>query len=213
MWAYKNPKNLFIYLIFDFSSLNLDAEWPVNFPFHLIDRNLWYNGNPFNNSSPLNTSHVSNVVLSHTRGDFCHSYSSCVDVISRLQVSNHLQRSRQWWWKTLNWLQDQNISDIPFNFLIGGDGKTYEVRGWNYLSGFDLPNNNKSFSVGLIGDFTYSEPRKHQIDEVNALISESIRRRMLKPEYKILGMRESKRDGEKLFKQLETLDGWEGWIW
>ena len=105
------------------------------------------------------------------------------------------------------------MSDIPFNFLIGGDGKTYELRGWNYLSGFnDLPFNNESIHVGLIGDFTFIEPRKHQVEEVNALISESIRRRKLSPDFKVLGARGSKLDGLKMFEQLETLEGWYGWI-
>jgi hypothetical protein len=81
------------------------------------------------------------------------------------------------------------------------------------LSGFnDLPYNEQSFVVALMGDFTYIEPEQHQIDEVNALISESIRRRKLNSEYKILGIRQSLRDGGQMFKKLTSLGGWVGWI-
>lgn len=110
-------------------------------------------------------------------------------------------------------LQAQNITDIPFNFLIGGDGKTYETRGWNYRSGFDqLPFNNESITVGLIGDFTFVEPVENQVKEVNALISEAIRRRKLLSNYKVHGARLEEKDGHKMFKKFKTLNEWVGWI-
>lgn len=123
-------------------------------------------------------------------------------------------KRRQFCWYELNCLQNSNISDIPFNFLIGGDGKTYEIRGWNYLSGFNEMNyNEQSFVVALIGDFTYNKPSDYQIKEVEALISESVRRRKLSSNYQILGFQKSKRDGHEMFKKLRLLDGWVGWIW
>jgi N-acetylmuramoyl-L-alanine amidase len=110
-------------------------------------------------------------------------------------------------------LQNQNITDIPFNFLIGGDGKTYELRGWNYRSGFDqLPFNSESITVGLIGDFTCVEPVENQVQEVNAFISESIRRRKLISDYKIHGARLHESDGHKMFKKFKSMEEWVGWI-
>lgn len=110
-------------------------------------------------------------------------------------------------------MQKHNFSELPFNFLIGGDGKTYEVRGWKYISAFDkIPFNNESLTVGLIGDFTIIEPVDIQIHEVKALISESIRRKKLSSNYKIHGARLHERDGHKMFKIFRTLSQWAGWI-
>ena len=78
----------FRFAFVNFISSMIDKTWPVNFPFHLIDRSVWYHDDPFANSTLLNTSSVSNIVLSHTKSDFCHNYITCVDVISKMQVSS-----------------------------------------------------------------------------------------------------------------------------
>lgn len=110
-------------------------------------------------------------------------------------------------------MQNRNFTDLPFNFLIGGDGKTYEVRGWQYLSAFEgIPFNSESITVGLIGDFTKNEPADVQIHEFKALLSESIRRRKLMSNYKIHGAKLHEKDGHKMFRIIRTLTQWEGWI-
>lgn len=102
---------------------------------------------------------------------------------------------------------------MPFNFLVGGDGKTYELRGWKFQSGFDgIPFNHKSITVGLIGDFTIKEPVAIQVHEVNALISESVRRKKLSADYKIHGARLHEKDGLKMFKIFRKFAQWAGWI-
>lgn len=66
-----------------------DNEWPVNYPFHLINRNFWDEGESLENLNLtlLDSSQVSNVVLFHTRGDYCFNYSTCLFVINKMQVS------------------------------------------------------------------------------------------------------------------------------
>lgn len=46
--------------------------------------------------------------------------------------------------------QTQN-SDLSYNFLIGGDGETYEIRGWSDQSGFSFIPQNISLTIGIIG--------------------------------------------------------------
>lgn len=75
-----------------------------------------------------------------------------------------------------------------------------------------MPFNNESIAVGLIGDFTFVEPVENQVQEVNALISESIRRRKLMSNYKIRGARQEEKDGYKMFKKFNSLEEWVGWI-
>lgn len=102
---------------------------------------------------------------------------------------------------------------MPFNFLIGGDGQTYELRGWNYQSGFEfIPFNEESIAVGLIGDFTKFSPSTLQLYEVEALIFESIRRQKLQRRFKIHGSRMHQYDGLKMFVEFMELRQWAGWI-
>lgn len=101
------------------------------------------------------------------------------------------------------------MTEIPYNFLIGGDGKTYEIRGWSYLSGFeDLPYNNQSLTVGLIGNFTAREPALNQVLEVEAFISESVRRQKLSSNYFVHAARLHNQDATQLFAKFKMLARW-----
>lgn len=46
---------------------------------------------------------------------------------------------------------ETHSNDIPYNFLIGGDGETYEGRGWSEQSGFSFIPRNSSLTIGIIG--------------------------------------------------------------
>lgn len=43
------------------------------------------------------------------------------------------------------------MTDIPFNFLIGMDGETYEGRGWDAASDLIMPNESLPIFLGVIG--------------------------------------------------------------
>lgn len=46
-----------------------------------------------------------------------------------------------------------NMTDLPFNFMIGMDGETYEGRGWDIISDLTLENKNISIFLGVIGTY------------------------------------------------------------
>jgi hypothetical protein len=46
---------------------------------------------------------------------------------------------------------DRNFSDIAYNFLVGGDGKIYEGRGWDAEGAFARGFNKKSLGIAFIG--------------------------------------------------------------
>lgn len=104
-----------------------------------------------------------------------------------------------------------NHADIPYNFLIGGDGKTYEGKGWLHQSGFEaLPFKNITLTVALIGDFTHSIPLFAQTEEIKSFVSESIRRRRLSSNYVMKGVREKAGDAEAMFQFFsKNLDRWD----
>lgn len=45
---------------------------------------------------------------------------------------------------------NENI-DIPFNYMIGGDGRIYEARGWSIESEHSHIRADRVISVALIG--------------------------------------------------------------
>lgn len=55
-------------------------------------------------------------------------------------------------------------SDVPYNFLIGNDGQTYQGRGWSHQSGFVEIPQNSSLTIGFMGMcfiYLYISPIKY----------------------------------------------------
>lgn len=119
--------------------------------------------------------------------------------------------------------------DVPFNFLVGSDGNTYEGQGWGHQSllniSFPEPVDSKPYLVIafmgklkseflwvssyetclLLGNFTSSAPHSDQLGEAKSFISESILRNRLQEQYILVGLRNltrSNNDGDRLFKEL-----------
>lgn len=90
------------------------------------------------------------------------------------------------------------------------------MRGFDYVSGLEIPLMDRAIVVGLIGNFTDAEPERLQIAEVDALIAESIKRKKLQSDYRILGARRHTsiaNDGQKMFDILrEFFLHWSGII-
>jgi N-acetylmuramoyl-L-alanine amidase len=49
-------------------------------------------------------------------------------------------------------MDKKNFSDIGYNFLVGGDGETYEGRGWDMQGAFAKEFNNRSLGIAFIGN-------------------------------------------------------------
>lgn len=83
------------------------------------------------------------------------------------------------------------LVDIPWNFLVGGDGFVYEGRGYKY-QGELLPKNSTSSydSVGLIvafiGTFTDQYPTPDQIETFKFFLENSVSRDLLLENYVLI---------------------------
>jgi peptidoglycan recognition protein LD len=82
----------------------------------------------------------------------------------------------------------RNLSDIPYNFLIGDDGNTYEARGFNYFG--EIVTNNTKIEIGIvlafIGTFIDRSPSQRQITVYNAFLEKSLRQGYLSRNYSIV---------------------------
>uniref|UniRef100_A0A1L8E3G7 Putative peptidoglycan recognition protein n=1 Tax=Nyssomyia neivai TaxID=330878 RepID=A0A1L8E3G7_9DIPT len=169
-------------------------ERPTNFPFYLVERAEWgASGDP--QGQPLNHHIVDHVLVFHTRGNQCDGIK-CTWIMRLLQ----------------NDFRERNFTDVPHNFLISNDGRTFEAQGWRLQSEFHgLRERNISLVVGLIGNFTGIIPKRHQLEETHALINEAIHRGKLKHNYGIYVVRnttEHPHDGQAM---IDAVKNWANW--
>ncbi|XP_052860840.1 peptidoglycan-recognition protein SB2-like isoform X2 [Anopheles cruzii] len=178
----------------------VDRPWPVSHPFFLVDRAAWWHHPVELHAPALDRTAITDVIVLHTHSIGCFTQEDCL---------RFLQRTEDNCWAT-------GKEHIPFNFLIGGDGVTYEARGWKSQHGFtDLPGHNTTLVVGIIGDFTERQPPEVQYAELKALFTESIRRFSLSAQYRIRGVvhgTQSAGDPTALYSQLQRWPHWAGLV-
>jgi hypothetical protein len=93
-----------------------------------------------------------------------------------------------------NFSQSEGFQDIPFNFLIGGDGNVYEGRGDRYQGQISQRTSESSFEeleelgliVAFIGSFVDEGPSARQQQTFRAFLDSSVRREVLQEDFQIL---------------------------
>lgn len=120
--------------------------------------------------TPLN-----HVVICHTSGQQCRSKTSCIRRVQMIQTF-HLD-DRGWW-------------DIAYNFLIAGDGRVYEGRGWSYVGAHSVNFNSNSIGIAFVGDFRDQEPTKAMLEAAQLLIDCGVKKGFLTPSREIHGARD-----------------------
>jgi len=104
-------------------------------PFRLVDRSTWGARMP-NGTTPFPHPPVTYVVIIHTASDACDIEASCSAEVRDIQKMH---------------MDLEHLDDIAYNFLVGGDGQTYEGRGWDLIGAFARGFNNKSLGIAFIG--------------------------------------------------------------
>ncbi|XP_049296839.1 peptidoglycan-recognition protein SB2-like isoform X2 [Anopheles funestus] len=180
--------------------LTIQRPWPVSHPFFLVERPAWWQYPVALEAATLDKQAITDVVVVHTDSESCYDQEKCV---------RFLQNTEQSCWSVRR-------EHIPYNFLIGGDGVTYEARGWKSQHGFeDLPGQNTTLVVGMIGNFTDRQPTAIQYAELKAFLTESIRRLSLSSQYRLHGAINTTRaanDGAALYNQLQRWPHWKGYV-
>jgi len=103
-------------------------------PFHLVSRSTWGARVP-KGTTPLPHPPATYVVIIHTASYACDTEASCSAEVREIQKMH----------------MDGTFLDIAYNFLVGGDGQTYEGRGWELTGAFATEVNNKSLGIAFIG--------------------------------------------------------------
>nr|CAM92107.1 hypothetical protein [Eristalis tenax] len=140
---------------------------------------------------------VQYVVIHHSdHPNGCSDSSRCQQLIRNIQ-SDHKNRRK--------------FDDIGYNFIVAGDGKVYEGRGFGRL-GSRAPNyNSKSIGIVFLGNFEKQLPSSTMLNNAKDLIAQAVSGGHLKSDYILLGHRQTKATlcpGTKLFNEIKTWPKW-----
>lgn len=98
-------------------------------------------------------------------------------------------------------------NDIAYNFLVGGDRKIYEGRGW-YLQGASTDEyNDKSIQIAFIGTFRTANHDQTQLHACASLVSNGIKLGFIEKNFKFLIQKRLK---ASIF--FEEIPSWDDWV-
>ncbi|CAB3245055.1 unnamed protein product [Arctia plantaginis] len=160
-------------------------------------REMWRAKN-YNYTNKSNVSEPLRLVIIHdTDSQRCHRFILCASEMRLLQSYYH-----------------SNFQyDIPYNFLIGGDGRVYEGRGWNVAGAHTNGYNRCSLGLAFIGDYRDDWPcctvvTELQQQRAQLLLEEGVKLGHLSPNFHVLGakdLRNPRGPGTNLYRAIK---GW-----
>nr|XP_023024203.1 peptidoglycan recognition protein-like [Leptinotarsa decemlineata] len=152
-------------------------EWNAAAP--LSNRTLRENPPPF-------------VVVHHSATKSCLTEEECKSLVKSIQRFH---------------MVDNRWDDIGYTFLIGGDGRVYEGRGWNRHGAHVVKYNARSLGICLLGDFQDVEPPHVQVEVLKKFIECAQRNNRITENYHLIGHRQGSVTlcpGDKLFDVIKT---------
>lgn len=128
------------------------------------------------NMSGNMTTPVHHVFIHHTEApDQCHTQNECITAVKGIQ-NFHID-TRKW-------------ADIGYNFLLGGDERIYEGRGWHEVGAHTRGMNDKSVAISLIGNFEKVDPPQVMLDLAQKWIECGIEMGIIDKDYELHGHRD-----------------------
>ncbi|CAG9857853.1 unnamed protein product [Phyllotreta striolata] len=161
----------------------------------LITRFDWLAQPPATPVSTIKTP-LALVIIHHTATSPCDSKPQCI--LATRNIQEYHIASKGW-------------SDIGYNFLIGGDGRAYEGRGWTGCGAHTIGYNNRSLGVGFIGTFTVDQPAENQLRAFDRLTKMGVESGYLVEDFTIFSASQlsgTKSPGEAFADVIKTWSRW-----
>jgi N-acetylmuramoyl-L-alanine amidase len=119
---------------------------------------------------------VHHVFIYHTAApDQCHDYNTCIRDLHSIQNFH---------------IDSHKLGDIGYNFLLGGDGRIYEGRGWSEVGAHTRGMNDKAVALSLIGNFEKVDLPKLMLDLAQKWIECGIEKGIIANDYQLHGHRD-----------------------
>ncbi|GBM58563.1 Peptidoglycan recognition protein 3 [Araneus ventricosus] len=84
------------------------------------------------------------------------------------------------------------IPNISYSFLVGGDGRIYEGRGWKTVGAHTYGCNSKAIGISFMGNFDKVQPSAAMIDAAMKLIDCGVEKKFILATLQIRGHRDAK---------------------
>ena len=162
---------------------------------HIFSRSEWGAEKPKRELSSLSLP-IRRIIIAHTADDnaSCFDSNQCKLRVKKIQEDN------------------LELDDIPYNFLIGGDGSIFEGRGIEFKGQHTSNVNGSSYDeigigVAFIGTCTSSLPLMKQIDAFHKFVEYFINKNMITEDHKIFlqdHLSKQKIPADSLFETVKT---------
>ncbi|XP_066146631.1 peptidoglycan-recognition protein 2-like [Euwallacea fornicatus] len=133
-----------------------------------------------------------NVVIHHTVTDQCSTEQKCSSTVRTIQNFH---------------IDEMDLPDIGYNFIIGGDGNIYEGVGWHKTGAHTRGYNSRSMGIAFIGNYQDVLPNKKMLEALKNLLNCGVQLGELDKNYRLFGARQvsaTASPGTKLFKELKN---------
>ncbi|GAB6032760.1 peptidoglycan recognition protein 1 [Chamberlinius hualienensis] len=160
----------------------------------IIKRNDW--GAPATSGANSLTTPVRYVFIHHTDGKTCSSTSSCSSIVKGI-YNDHIK--------------NRKFDDIGYSFLIGGDGKVYEGRGWGKEGAHTYGWNKEGYGISFIGKYKDSVPPTVMQEAAKNLVLCGISKNEIQTDYGLYGHRDgtcTECPGDAFYNSLNKWNNW-----
>ena len=168
-------------------NVTLPLRLPPDLQNFVIERNAWRGKAP-TSTKPLHHP-IRWVVISHTVTPLCHTFRTCVRRVQSVQ-NYHTNGINK-------------MSDIRYNFLVGGDGNVYVGRGWDVA----YSDHDSSIEITFIGNYIFDQLTTNMTDVTKKLLDYGVKSGKLSEEYKLVGHNQTaatQSPGRNVFREIKT---------
>ncbi|KAF6203868.1 hypothetical protein GE061_002203 [Apolygus lucorum] len=157
---------------------DIEVETPKNFSVRYFNRSAWFAADPKTPFTKQPNLPLQSVIVYRTRNfNVSHQRNS-------IKTTMELQK----------YYQNQNLSDVPSNFLISVDGCIFEGHGWDYVAENTIIRFNSSFLFALRVELVFSEISNSNSSQIltpemntslTLLLEESVKMGKLTPKHDV----------------------------
>ncbi|XP_054713735.1 uncharacterized protein LOC129223193 [Uloborus diversus] len=140
---------------------------------------------------------VPHLFIHHTAMNECQDFQSCARMMRAIQNFH---------------MDDRGWDDIGYNYLIGGDGRVYEGRGWTRVGAHTYGFNRVGIAFSLMGNFVNKLPSQTMLNATRNMIQCAIRGGYVTGDYKLHGHRDAgctECPGQTLYNHIRNWDRFE----
>ncbi|KAH9627786.1 hypothetical protein HF086_000171 [Spodoptera exigua] len=148
-----------------------------------ITRKMWLAPAFLNDDDATDFTPVKLVIIAHTVSPECNLFVNCAAEMVNLQ----------------SYFTNSYNYDIPYNFVIGNEGRVYEGRGWKIIGAHTIGYNRCSLGVAFI-------VTELQLQRALMLLEKGVEHGYLDKDYRVVGakdLRSSYSPGANLYKQIQ----------